>query len=128
VYVVTELYPTGGHRVLLEQMIAARPRERHIVVFTGLSQHAQGYSAARVRVAGGFPICCDPELGLRDRYLWLRRKLAAYAAQRVILFHHPEDVLATAVAYEIQPRYGRRLYVVRHSDTRPTLGAELTGA
>lgn len=128
VYLVSELYKSGGHRVLLEQMIAARPGERHIVLFTGLFGNKLDYSAGRMREIGAFPVIPDPDFTLYDSYLWLRNKLAAYAAQRIILFHHPEDILAAAAAYEMQPRYGRKLYVVRHSDTRPTLGAELLEA
>ncbi|WP_304774627.1 glycosyltransferase 61 family protein [Cypionkella sp.] len=126
-YLVTELYQAGGHRVLLEQMIAARPQERHIVLFTGTLERTRAFSRERVTKLGAFAVSPDPQAGLYDKWLWLREKLAAYAARRVFLLHHPEDVIAALAAEEIAPRYGRRMYMLHHADTVGSLAADLTG-
>ncbi|NCQ31497.1 MAG: DUF563 domain-containing protein [Armatimonadetes bacterium] len=126
-YIVTELYQAGGHRVLLEQMIRARPLERHIVLFTGTLERTRDFSRARITELGAFAISPDPEAGLYDKWLWLREKLAAYAARRVFLLHHPEDVVAALAAEEIAPRYGHRLYLLHHADTVVSLAADLAG-
>lgn len=126
-YIVTELYQAGGHRVLLEQMIKARPAERHIVLFTGALDRNRGFGQTYVSDLGGFAIFPDPQAALYDRWLWLREKLAAYAARRVFLLHHPEDVLASMAAQEAAPRYGRRMYMVHHADTVSSLAADLAG-
>lgn len=126
-YLVTELYQAGGHRVLLEQMIKARPQERHIVLFTGTLERMRDFGRACVTNLGAFAIFPDPLAGLYDKWLWLREKLAAYAARRVFLLHHPEDVLAALAAEEVASRYGRRMYMVHHADTVGSLAADLGG-
>jgi len=127
VYIVSQLVQAGGHRVLLEQLVAARPRERHVVLFTGLLTDPRNYGVNRIREIGALPLLPDSEGTLYERYLWLRNKLGAYAAQRVFLLHHPEDVLAAAAAIELAPRFGQRMYMMRHADTVPTLCAGLEG-
>lgn len=126
-YLVTELYQAGGHRVLLEQMIKARPQERHIVLFTGTLERMRDFGRACVTGLGAFALFPDPQAGLYDKWLWLREKLAAYAARRVFLLHHPEDVVAALAAEEVAPRYGRRMYMVHHADTVGSLAADLAG-
>ncbi len=126
-YLVTELYTAGGHRVLLEQMIRARPDERHIVLFTGTLERNRDFARACVEAAGAFAVSPDPQAVLYDKWLWLREKLAAYAARRVFLLHHPEDVVAALAAGEIAPRYGRRMYMLHHADTVGALAATLPG-
>lgn len=129
IYVVSEIYDTGGHGRILEQMIASRPDEQHIVLFTGLLEGNKDYSIRNISAAGGFPVFAGTQqLTKYDSYVWLRKKLAAYAAQRLVFFHHPQDALAAVAAYEMAPRYGNRLYFYRHTDTTAALGAGLTGA
>ncbi len=125
VYVVTEIYRTGGHRRLIEQIINSRPDERHIVLFTGALDTNRDYGHQRMIEAGAFPVFPDKQLGLFDRLTWLREKLSAYAAQRVYAAHHPEDVLASIALHEQAERLGPRLYVIRHADTVPSVGVDL---
>lgn len=128
VYLVTEIYRTGGHRRLIEQIIHSRPDERHIVLFTGALDTNRSYGHERMVAAGAFPVFPDPRLGLFDRLTWLREKLSAYAAQRVFAAHHPEDVLAAIALHEQAERLGPRLYVIRHADTVPSVGIDLPHA
>lgn len=128
IYVVTEVYPTGGHRNLLGQIIAAYPDERHIVLFTGALENTRAYSLDMVTKAGGFAIYPDAALDHGDRLLWLREKLAAYTARRLFLLHHPEDAIAAVAISEFAGRYGRRAYVVHHADTVASLGVDLPEA
>ncbi|TMM49161.1 glycosyltransferase family 61 protein, partial [Sulfitobacter sabulilitoris] len=127
-YLVTEIYPAGGHRLLLEQLIRSRPQDRHTVVFTGLLNRTRTFSMTRMADLGVPAVAPDPQAVLWDKWMWLRQRLAAEAPQRVFLLHHSEDVLATLVAQEIAPAYGRRLIVVRHADTVASLGADLMDA
>lgn len=128
VYVVTEIYQTGGHRSLIDQIIAARPHERHVVLFSGALESTRDFGIQTVASAGAFPIYPDRSLGLFDRLLWLREKLAAYAARRLFILHHPEDVIAATALAEFAPAYGPRAYVVHHADTVASVGTDLAGA
>ena len=128
IYVVSEFYRAGGHRRLLEQLIRAQPAERHIVLFTGAFSPDYHYCRERMIEAGAFPLFPDLSLGLFDRLNWLREKLSAFAGQRVYCLHHPEDVLAAIALHEQAARLGKRLYVVRHADTVPSLGVDFPQA
>jgi predicted O-linked N-acetylglucosamine transferase (SPINDLY family) len=125
IYLVTEIYHSGGHRKLIEQIIAARPDERHIVLFTGAMEDSRSFGMKAIVEAGGFPIYPDPALDHFDRLLWLREKLASFAAQRLFVFHHPEDVLAAIALTEFSGDYGPRAYVVHHADTVASVGVDL---
>ncbi|MGO4855659.1 glycosyltransferase 61 family protein, partial [Phaeovulum sp. W22_SRMD_FR3] len=127
-YLVTEIYPAGGHRQLLEQMIRSRPHQRHLVVFTGALQIRARFSQSRLRAVGAEVTAPDPRDILWDKWLWLRQTLAQTAPQRVILAHHSEDILAALIAQEIAGAFGPRLLFLRHADTVGTLGADLAAA
>lgn len=128
IYLVTEIYHSGGHRKLIEQLIAARPTERHIVLFTGALENTRAFSTGAIVEAGGFPVYPDPSLDHFDRLLWLREKLAAFTGQRLFAVHHPEDVLASVVLAEFGEKYGGHAYIVHHADTVASVGVDLPHA
>ncbi|MEQ9692885.1 glycosyltransferase 61 family protein [Shimia sp. SDUM112013] len=127
-YVVSEIYQTGGHGKLIKQMIATRPQERHIVLFTGAFENSRQFGIESITAAGGFPIYPDPSLGKFDRMLWLREKLSCFVAQRLFILPHPEDVLAAVALSEFAGGYGKRAYVVHHADTVASVGLDLETA
>ncbi|QUJ76010.1 DUF563 domain-containing protein [Sulfitobacter albidus] len=127
-YLVTEIYHAGGHRKLVEQIIAARPKERHVVLFTGMLENSRGFGMEAIVEAGGFPIYPDPALDHFDRLLWLREKLACFAAQRLFVLHHPEDVIAAVALAGVKDKFGPRAYVVHHADTVASVGVDLPEA
>lgn len=128
IYVVTEIYHSGGHSKLIEQMIAARPNERHIVLFTGALQNTRDFGRRAIVEAGGFPIYPDAALDHFDCLLWLREKLASLTGQRLFAFHHPEDVLAAVALAEFGGTYGPRAYMMHHADTVASVGVDLPTA
>lgn len=128
IYVVTEIYHSGGHSKLIEQMIAARPKERHIVLFTGALQNTRDFGRRAIVEAGGFPIYPDAALDHFDCLLWLREKLASLTGQRLFAFHHPEDVLAAVALAEFGGTYGPRAYMMHHADTVASVGVDLPTA
>ncbi len=128
IYVVTEIYQAGGHRALLEALIAARPQDRHVVLFTMAEDRMRGFSLQRMQELGILALAPDPALGLYDKLLWLREKLGTLAARRLFLMQHPEDVVAGLAVREIAPVYGPRLHVLRHADTVASFGVDLPQA
>jgi hypothetical protein len=127
IYVVTEIYQAGGHRLLLEMLIKSRPDERHIVLFSGLQEMNRSYSLKRMEDLGVYALYPDRRLTLFDRLVWLHGKLSSLAARRVFLLHHPGDVISAIAAYAAAPHYGARLYFIRHADTVATTCARLDG-
>lgn len=128
VYIVSEIYQTGGHRGILEQLVRARSSERNIVLFTCAFGNNRQFGTERVSALNAFPIAPDVSLSLYEKLQWLRGKLAAFCATRVFLLHHPEDALAAIASYEIENHYQKRLYFIRHADTVPSLGSFLSQA
>ncbi|MBN7787659.1 DUF563 domain-containing protein, partial [Ponticoccus gilvus] len=127
-YLVTEIYPAGGHRLVLEQMIRARPGAHHAVAFTGLLHDRPRFGAARMAALGVPIFAPDPADTLWDKWMALRAHIAARPPGRIVLLHHSEDVIATLLAQELEPLYGANLLFLRHADTVASLGADLAGA
>lgn len=128
IHVVTEIYQAGGHRSLIDQIIAAYPDERHIVLFSGAFEKTRDFSMASIVASGGFPIYPDSTLDRFDRLLWLREKLGTFTARRLFLHHHPSDVIATIALAEFAPKYANRAYVMHHADTVASLGVDFPQA
>jgi predicted O-linked N-acetylglucosamine transferase (SPINDLY family)/capsular polysaccharide biosynthesis protein len=127
-YLVTEIYPAGGHRLLLEQMIRACPHLQQRVLFTGLLQRTARFSNSHIARLGLLATSPDPIATLWDKWLWLRAEIAAIAPQQVVLLQHSQDVLAAILAQELAPLYGPRLLVLRHADSVASLGSDLPAA
>ena len=127
-YLATEIYPAGGHRILLEQLIRSRPQDRHKVVFTGLLNNTRAFGVARMEDYGVPVFNTDARDILWDKWMALRAHVAACAPERIFLLHHSEDILAALLAQEFAQTYGRRLIFVRHADTVPSLGADILSA
>ncbi|WP_085828691.1 glycosyltransferase family 61 protein, partial [Roseovarius gaetbuli] len=127
-YLATEIYPAGGHRMLLEQLIRSRPADTHKVVFTGLLNNTPAFGQARMADFGVPVFAPDPVAILWDKWMALRAHIAHCAPARIFLLHHSEDVIAALLAYEFSDIYKERLIFVRHADTVPSLGADLGNA
>ena len=112
VYIVPGLDPFGSNAPVLGGMIRARPWERHVVLCTARPDD-MAYLQERIREFGGAAVAPDPSLGLFDRWLWLRAKLAAFAAQRLIFLPEPGDVLVRLAARVSPAINGARPYMVQ---------------
>jgi predicted O-linked N-acetylglucosamine transferase (SPINDLY family)/capsular polysaccharide biosynthesis protein len=128
VYLVTEIYQSGGHGRHLEYLIKSRPDERHIVLFTGALENNRDFNISQCLKMGAFPILPSKDLVLFDKLLWLREKIHAFTFIRLLALHHPEDILAALVLHEIAPKKTRHLYVIHHADTVGSIGIELENA
>ena len=105
-YLATEIYPAGGHRILLEQLIRSRPQDRHKVVFTGLLNNTRAFGVARMEDYGVPVFNTDARDILWDKWMALRAHVAACAPERIFLLHHSEDILAASCGYGPQPWCG----------------------
>lgn len=94
----------------LQEMVRARPWERHLVLLTGQDARAAGLQA-RLTEVGAAVLVADGSLGNWDCWLWLMAKLDAICAQRLVIHLTPEDLAARLALRLMAQRYGRRLYV-----------------
>jgi len=120
-HIATEVFPTGGHTRVIEDVAAALPDYRHVLLITNM--HGANPDLA----------CLKPrfdELGLMLHVLqclsWTERArelsslIAALRPQAVLLFAHQDDSIVNAgVAGHAAPC----VLFVHHADHQPSLGA-----
>jgi predicted O-linked N-acetylglucosamine transferase (SPINDLY family) len=110
VYVLSDLSHFDSHRQILRTIIQSRPWERHIVLFAARTDETQMWQEIISQYGGG-AIAPDASLGMFDRWFWLRAKLKAFAAQRLIILSDRTDVVAQIAARSVVKIYGKRLYL-----------------
>ncbi|MCC7180567.1 MAG: hypothetical protein IT177_19465 [Acidobacteria bacterium] len=127
VYLATQLYDIGGHTALIGDFVRALGHESaHVIVTDLLGQNPTpvpeqivsrlGLSSSQVTVVAG------PSHAERlDQVL---ARLRALLPQRLFLFHHPHDPLASVVA---QPEVAGERILVHHADAMPSFGLHVPG-
>ena len=125
VYAVSELYADGGHTRVLEDLIAAYPRDDHHVIWVyGETAPPMAKMTEVLRVNGAMPIYAlhgEPIGKLR----WAFRLLAALDPDVLVHLGHPNDPIALALMLSDS---ARRLVMIHHSDCSFSLGRSLQGA
>ncbi|HEX5127107.1 MAG TPA: hypothetical protein VFW00_10240 [Rhodocyclaceae bacterium] len=117
IILATELYALGGHTRLIEDMIAAQPGKRHLVLLTDFLGSGAAYRPAldaEVKIAQG-----EQRI---DKLLWLQHELAQHPQAQVLVFNHHGDAAAIAA---IQRGLNREVIFCHHADHHLCLGAHL---
>lgn len=91
-YLVTEVYMSGGHSRMLEDFIAAVPSARHVVIFSDLFARQGGAQEAirQIESRGASVVVVNEETFVL-RSLRLVRYLKEYQPDICILFNHHQD-------------------------------------
>ncbi|MBN7787653.1 glycosyltransferase family 61 protein, partial [Ponticoccus gilvus] len=105
--------------------LRARPAERHVILFTGPEPDAAVLDGLIAQ--GAFVLPGDPAVDRLDRWHWLRGRLGALRANRVMIHADPGDVLAGLAARLLAPDYGPRLYLLHHGPGPEGLIPDLIG-
>lgn len=123
VYLATELYRTGGHTAVLEDLlkIEAFPGKPTIVLTNTLGTADIDAIQQRFR-AYDVTILCAPDGTLEQRLLWTFKTLRQLRPSTLVLFNHHEDSVAVAAA---QPRLAAQTVFYHHADHHLCLGATL---
>lgn len=127
VYLATQLYDIGGHTALIGDFVRALGRESaHVVVTDLLGQNpapVPDVIVSRLALSSGqVTVVAGPSHAERlDQVL---ARLRALAPERLFLFHHPHDPLASVVA---QPELARERILVHHADATPSFGLHVPG-
>ncbi|WDT76124.1 MAG: glycoside hydrolase family 99-like domain-containing protein [Candidatus Manganitrophus sp.] len=124
VIVATELYNTGGHTAVIEQIIKAQPEKEFFILLTDLFARLD-ISILQSRFDG---ICVEPaplSFSLSAKVDWLQGKLREIAPGRAFLFNHHQDAVAIAAA---QPNLAGQFVFYHHCDHHLCLGLFLSHA
>jgi hypothetical protein len=124
IHVATQVYPTGGHTRVIEDVAALLPDYRHELIITSMHSAEPHLVSLRPRF---------DELGLNvhllhaaspvERAKELSSLIGALGAETVLLLAHPDDLVANVgVARHSAPR----VLFMHHADHRPSLGASRT--
>jgi predicted O-linked N-acetylglucosamine transferase (SPINDLY family)/GT2 family glycosyltransferase len=119
IYVASQLYNSGGHTGVIEDLIKARPEKNHLILVTDTFNLTD-----RVAVENRFrtlnvQILWGPMGESLDKLNWLQDALIVNQAERVFLFNHPHDAVAVAA---VQPQLTPNLIFYHHSSHLFTLG------
>ncbi|ODG99008.1 hypothetical protein A4S05_06640 [Nostoc sp. KVJ20] len=125
IYIATELYKTGGHTAVLEDLIKAQPHKKHIILITDIFNTVNRkiilnrFSSLNVQIEWA------PQSSLLEKLLWLQDQLAEKQLSQVFLFNHWQDAVAIAA---VQPNLAQQLIFYHHCDHQLCLGLYLSHA
>ncbi|MDZ8105961.1 MAG: glycosyltransferase [Nostoc sp. DedQUE12a] len=122
IYIATQLYETGGHTAVIEDLIKARPEKKHLILITDTFN-----STDRPAVEDRFrPLNVQILWAIKgtsiDKLKWLQQALIANLANQVFLFNHPQDAVAVAA---VQPNLTPNLIFYHHAGHLLCLGVYL---
>lgn len=121
VHIATEVYPTGGHTRVMEDIVASLPEYRHVLILTGMREVHPNLVSLKPRFD---ELSLDIRLlrtsGWTNRASELSSLITELCPQAILLFAHQEDSIANAgVAGHSAPR----ILFLHHADHQPSLGA-----
>jgi len=124
-HIATEIYTTGGHTRLIENMVRALPEYRHVLVLTdSVENYRQGRLALdtlkeRFDILG-VEILTLSGATLTEKTAELAGLIESLAPQAAVLTAHHFDVVANA---GITGNSAPRVIFIHHGDDLPSLGA-----
>jgi glycosyltransferase involved in cell wall biosynthesis len=122
VYIATELYITGGHTAVIEDLIKSQPEKKHLILLTDIFHKGQN-EAIRQRFLG---LPTDIEWAIQGNYLdklwWLQDKLISYQPKQVFVLNHHQDAVAIA---SVQQNIPSEFVFYHHADYLICLGLYL---
>ncbi|KVO55709.1 hypothetical protein [Burkholderia stagnalis] len=123
VFLATELYATGGHTAVVEDLLKIKCFDgQPIILLTNVLGTAKLDVIARRFEPYGVIIECAPDGTLESRLLWTLRRLRALRPAQLLLFNHHQDSVAVAAA---QPGIAGKTVFYHHADHHLCLGATL---
>jgi glycosyltransferase involved in cell wall biosynthesis len=101
IYLATELYITGGHTAVIEDLIKSQPQKQHLILLTDL--FCRGQSDSIKQRFSALPV--NIEWAIEENYIdklhWVQDKLVSYCPNQVFLFNHHQDAVAIAGVQQI---------------------------
>lgn len=122
IYVVTQLYVSGGHTAVIEDFINLQPDKQHVILVNDML-HTQNKEEIENRFAyKNVKIIWSPKGAYLESVLWLQNQFFELQADRIYLFNHNQDSVAIAA---IQPEVPSEVFFYHHADHNFCLGLYL---
>lgn len=124
-HVATELYSTGGHTRVMEDIVRAMPDRRHVVILTDL---LGSYSSGRASLGLleqrfmeiGLEVQWLPQGDILSRAIMLTKMVNAISPGAIFVNAHPFDTVAYG---GISGKSAPRVLLLHHADSYPALGS-----
>lgn len=122
VILATELYRTGGHTAVMEDLLLTGRFGPNTVVLLTDALHTADMSIVGERFGASIRGEVAPAGGLADKLRWTMSRLLALRPRRLMLFNHHHDPVAIAAA---QPGLAEETLFYHHADHQLCLGVTL---
>jgi hypothetical protein len=121
VHVATTVHATGGHTRVIEDIAAALPDYRHVLVITGMHESHPTLASLKLRFDElSLNVHLLQSLSWTEKARELSSLIAALGPKAVLLLAHQDDSIAyVGVAKHSAPR----VLFLHHADHQPSLGA-----
>jgi len=123
VFIATELFMTGAHSAILEDIIKARPGKQYIIFLTNLYDSGISQDSRKRFEAITAKVHCAPNGSALIKLKWLQSKLIEFNPGQIFLFNHHQDAVAIAA---VQPALKSQVIFHHHADHHLCLGVFLT--
>ena len=125
VYIVTKIQPSGGHSLILERFISARPDANHIILSTELNGKSN-VSHLLNNLSTITDVAFEPSATghFQETLTWLQKRLIEISPEHIYLFNSHQDSVAIAA---IQPKMALHASFYHHADHHLCLGLFLPG-
>jgi hypothetical protein len=126
-YIASNLYDTGGHTPLIGDFIRASLGRRALLLVTNIDNTHSKLAASILEYMGllDSQVALCTETTLLKKFEWLKGMILKLAPDRIFLFNHPHDSVASAACATLARS---NVYFVHHFDRAPCLGAFLKSA
>ncbi|MDZ7993357.1 MAG: glycosyltransferase [Nostoc sp. EfeVER01] len=125
IYIATQLYKTGGHTAVIEDLIKARPEKKHLILITDTFNSTDRPAVEDRLRSLNVQILWATNGTSIDKLRWLQQALIANLSNQVFLFNHPQDAVAVAA---VQPNLTPNLIFYHHAGHLLCLGVYLSYA
>ena len=125
VYVVSQLYKTGGHTSALFELIASQKNCRHVILVTNVFEcfDEKGFREyLSESIASAADLVVAPSGSYVEKIKYLQAKVFALSPKALFLFNHHEDVVAIASSPESSCD---NIFYYHHADHHLALGVYL---
>lgn len=125
-YIATQFFLTGGHTAVVIDFIKAEPNKKHIILLTDIFDDVNKDSIKNRFINLPVELKFAPQkISLHQKLIWVCNNWIDLNPEKVFLFNHPEDSVATAAAL---PQMPGELFFYHHTDYTIGLGSQLKHA
>ncbi|MFN3926851.1 MAG: hypothetical protein ACK4QL_05925 [Pseudanabaenaceae cyanobacterium] len=122
VYLATELYTTGGHTAVIEDLIKFQPDREHVILLTDCFNHGNKQDVLERFNPYSVHLIHAPVGDYLQKAVFIKDQLSSFRPSEVFLFNHYHDPVSMCVAYGHRTY---RLYYYHHCDHNCALGLYL---